>query len=70
MFYWFIKGDQTVRYEAREISPTHFELTVIGPGATERVERFSTADALHAREVELQAELETDGWTGPHGWHV
>lgn len=69
MFYWFTKGAHVLHYEARELSPTVFELTVRGPGA-DRVERFARADDLHARQVQLQQELEADGWTGPHGWNL
>jgi hypothetical protein len=48
-FYWFKRGPELCRYEAREVSPTHYELAIIGPVGVERVERFATAEALHQR---------------------
>jgi hypothetical protein len=70
MFYWFKRGDALVRYEAREVSPTHFELRIIEPDGVERVERFDTAEALHRRQVAFEQELTGQGWIGPHGWNV
>jgi hypothetical protein len=70
MFYWFTRGPELCRYEVREVSPTHYELAIIGPGGVERVERFDTADALHQRQVALERELIAQGWAGPHGWNL
>ena len=70
MFYWFMKGTEKLRFEAREVSPTRFELTVTGCDHRERIEVFTTAEGLHRRQVALELELEADGWAGPHGRHV
>ena len=70
MFYWFKRGTESLRYEAREVSPTRFELTIIGPDGVERVEHFASAEALHERQVALETELVAQGWIGPHGWNV
>jgi hypothetical protein len=70
MFYWFKRGDESLRYEAREVSPICFELRTIGPDGVEQVARFETADALHRRQVALERELLAQGWVGPHGWNV
>ena len=70
MFYWFKRGDALVQYEAREVSPTDYELTFIGPDGFECVERYNTPDALHARQRALESELAAEGWVGPHGWNV
>jgi hypothetical protein len=70
MFYWFKRGDESVQHEAREVSPIRFELTVIGPTGVTHVEHFETADAMYQRQVALERELLTRGWTGPHGWHI
>ena len=47
MFYWFMKGIQKVRVEAREVSPTRFELTVTGPTAVSA----STSSPLEKRSM-------------------
>ena len=70
MFYWFKRGNESLRYEAREVSATHFELSIIGPDGGEQVERFDTADALHERQLSLERELAAQGWAGPHGWNL
>ena len=70
MFYWFKRGAESLRYEVREVSSTRFELTILGPDGTERVESFGTADALHARQLALERDLVEHGWIGPHGWNV
>ena len=70
MFYWFKRGNDSLHYEVREISPTRFELTLTGPDGVERREHFETADAIHQRQLALERELTAQGWVGPHGWNV
>jgi len=70
MFYWFKRGNDLVRYEAREVSRTQYELTIVGPDGVERVERFDDPTALHARQVGLERDLLANGWLGPHGWNI
>jgi hypothetical protein len=62
MFYWFKRGAESLRYEARQVSPTQFELTIVYPDGVQRVERFDSADALHQRQVSLEHELIAQGW--------
>jgi len=47
VFYWFKRGDAFVQYDVREVSPTRYELTFIGPDGVECVEHFYEA----ARQV-------------------
>jgi hypothetical protein len=70
MFYWFTRGNASLQYEALEVSPTRFELTMIGSDGIAHVEHFETADALHARQLALERELLAQGWVGPHGWNI
>ncbi len=70
MFWWFQRDGQFIRYESREIAKGAYELTIIMPDGTERVERFTDETALNDRQVELTRELEAEGWSGPHGWNV
>jgi hypothetical protein len=70
MFTWFRRGDEFLRYEARQTSQGVFELTIMRPDGTEAVERFPNQEALAGRQLALQQELEAQGWTGPHGWNV
>jgi hypothetical protein len=70
MFWWFQRGKDLLRCESREVATHAYELVVLLPDGTERVEQFTDADALHDRQVVLIRELEGDGWSGPHGWHV
>jgi len=70
MFTWFQRGDEYLRYEAREISSGDYELTILTSDGTETVERFADQEALSERQVALQRELEAEDWTGPHGWNL
>ena len=70
MFTWFRRGDEYIRYEARQVSTGVYELTIMKPDGSETVERFSDEQALADRQTTVQRELERDGWTGPHGWNL
>ena len=70
MFWWFTRGDQFIRYEARQVGPDVFELTLRLPDGSERVEHFTDPDALVERQRALDASLAGEGWTGPHGWNL
>ena len=70
MFTWFRRNAEFIGYEARQISIGAYELVVRQADGTERVETFSDQQALMNRQLELQRELESEGWTGPHGWNL
>ena len=70
MFYWFERGSEYARYEARKLPSGAYELTIYGPDGTQHIEHFETSGALSARERAFQKELESQGWTGPHGWNL
>jgi hypothetical protein len=70
MFTWFRRGNEYLRYEAREPSQGVFELTILRSDGTEAIERFHDQEALAGRQLDLQRELEAEGWTGPHGWNL
>jgi hypothetical protein len=69
MFYWFQRGTDLMRYEARETRDA-YELVVVGTDGSEKIERFKSSGELRQRELELISELAGDGWEGPHGWNV
>jgi hypothetical protein len=70
MFTWFRRGDEFLRYEAREVSANQYQLTILRPDGSEIIEQFSDGQALTNRQLTLQRELEDAGWTGPHGWNL
>ena len=70
MFWWFERSGKFLRYEARELGDGGYELCVIDPDGTERVERFDDSGELTNRQVEFERQLARDGWTGPHGWNL
>ena len=69
MFWWFERGGEFLRYEARDINAEGYELCVVTPDGKERKERFSDSSDLTKRQVDFERELMADGWTGPHGWN-
>jgi hypothetical protein len=70
MFWWFERGGQFLRYEARDLADGGFELRVVAPDGTERVEVFADSAELTRRQVDFEKRLASDGWSGPHGWNL
>lgn len=69
MFWWFKRGDDFVRYEARQ-TRGGYELCFVNVDGSERVERFDDERDLVERQRQLENSLARDGWTGPHGWNL
>jgi hypothetical protein len=69
MFYWFQRGKDLMRYEARETREV-YELVVVRADGSENIEHFKSSGELRQREMELISELAGEGWEGPHGWNV
>lgn len=70
VFWWFEQSGQYLRYEARERQGGGYELRVIHPDGTEKVETFEGSAELTKRQHDFELELAADGWNGPHGWNV
>lgn len=70
MFWWFERTGQYLRYESRQQPHGGYELRVINPDGTERVERFEDSSDLSRRQQAFERELVDDGWNGPHGWNL
>jgi hypothetical protein len=65
---WFYERHGTfIRCETRDADGRAFELLIVDPDGTERVERFDDSSSLERRQQELQSTLEDDGWSGPFG---
>lgn len=66
---WFYERQGTfIRCETRD-APNNigFELLIIHPDGSEKVERFTDSQSLEQRQRELQSVLTHDGWQGPFG---
>jgi len=70
VFWWFERGGQFLRYEARTLPNGSCELRVTTPDGVEQVETFTDSASLAARQIELERDFVAQGWTGPHGWNV
>ncbi len=68
MVLFFERQGSFIRCETRD-SPSDpgFELVILDPDATERVEQFADSQSLDARQRELQSTLEHDEWQEPFG---
>ena len=65
---WFYERHGTyIRCETREAADRGFELVIINPDGTEKVERFEDSASLTRRQQQLESSLTGDGWTGPFG---
>ena len=67
MFWWFERDGEFLRLEVLELASSEFELRLIRADGSERAERFSRAEDLAKRHVQLQEEVTKDGWEGPRG---
>lgn len=70
MFWWFERGGQFLRYEANAGKGGGYELRIIEPDGTERVETFDDSISLARRQADFEQQISAEGWTGPHGWNV
>ena len=70
MFWWFERSGKYLRYEARERQGGGYELRVIQPDGSEKVETFAESADLTRRQHDFELELAAEGWDGPHGWNV
>lgn len=65
---WFYERQGTfIRCETRIAAAGGFELVVIEPDGSERVEHFEDSSTLSRRQAELENTLTDDGWAGPFG---
>lgn len=66
---WFFERQGTfIRCETRTSETgAGFELVVINPDGSERVEHFDDSGTLARRQSELESTLTHDGWHGPFG---
>ena len=67
MFYFFQRGPDFVRCEISGDDASGYKVAVTEPDGQERMESFANSDAAHARWLEIQERLKSDGWWGPHG---
>jgi hypothetical protein len=66
---WFYERHGTyIRCETRD-APTGrgFDLLILNPDGTEKVEHFEDSASLARRQQELESALTDTGWTGPFG---
>jgi len=68
MIWFYERHGVFIRCETRDApNGDGFELVMIDPDGTERVERYADSASLQRRQEELQDSLTHDGWTGPFG---
>ena len=68
MFWWFERGGRYIRFESHQMTAGQFELRIIDPDGTERVEHFTDSRDLARRQDDVIDEITQEGWSGPHGW--
>jgi hypothetical protein len=68
MIWFYTRQGTFIRCETRDAEGgAGYELLIIEPDGTERVERFDDSATLKRRQQELEAHLADDGWQGPFG---
>ncbi len=69
MIWLFERHGEYFRFEAGPAKDREgYTLIVTYPDGTEVVERFEDSSHLSQRQRQLEAQLSSEGWTGPHGW--
>jgi len=68
MVWFYEKQGAFIRCEARDSETgLGFQLIVIQPDGSERIEHFDDSRHLTRRQQELESTLVDDGWDGPYG---
>ncbi len=68
MFYFFSRGTSFLRCEIRpHDGHGRYEVVIAEPGLDERVDVFDSSIEAHQHWINLQQELNQQGWWGPHG---
>lgn len=68
MVFFFERQGQFIRCESREAEKGQgYELAIIYPDGHEEIERYDDTVKLNRRQMELESELTSAGWFGPHG---
>lgn len=68
MVWFYERQGSFIRCETRTAAGgTGFELVVIQPDGSERIEHFDDSATLARRQAELENTLTHDGWAGPFG---
>jgi hypothetical protein len=67
MVWFYERHGSFIRCETRTAASGGFELVVIQPDGSERVEHFDDSSTLARRQAELENSLTHDGWSGPFG---
>lgn len=70
MFWWLERQGAFLQVEVLAKAEGGYELRLIRPDGSERVEHFTDANALQARQEQVLAELAAEGWSGRHGWVI
>lgn len=68
MVWFYERHGAYIRCETRDAPEGDgFDLLILNPDGTERVEHFEDSHALTRRQQELETVLAVDGWIGPFG---
>jgi hypothetical protein len=70
MLWWFEREGRKVRMEVLLLSAGGYELRIIGVDGVEHVEHFTDAAELAKRQLEIQDELISKGWSRSSCWIV
>jgi hypothetical protein len=68
MVFFFERQGQFIRCESRPAEKGQgYELAIIYPDGHEEIERYDDTVELTKRQLQLESELTSAGWYGPHG---
>jgi hypothetical protein len=68
VFWWCERGGRYLRCEAQQMATGGYELRIVSPDGSEKVEHFSDSSDLTKRQSDVIDEITSEGWSGPHGW--
>jgi hypothetical protein len=70
MLWWFEREGREVRMEVLHLSAGDYEFRIIGDDGVEHVEHFTDAAELARRQLEIEGELLSKGWSRSSRWIV
>jgi hypothetical protein len=70
MLWWFEREGREVRMEVLHLAAGDYELRIIGVDGVEHVEHFTDAAELAKRQLGIEGELFSKGWSRSSRWIV
>ena len=70
MLWFFERHGRHARLEVLYLDSYSYELRFVDPEGREQIERFTNADEVATRQIQIQKGLAGQGWTHTGSWKL